>query len=129
MRHEVEGKVVACTLTQALTLRSEADGGIAEAVIFDMASLLAPLEGCPPRAPEQEACESDWIHFGAEVGLLDPERLRSPALVAERERPFDGEAKVEGCQSERSEPVGAYVAFALMSGLMLRRRLLHHTRR
>jgi len=95
--HEVDGRVVACTLTQALRLQGAPEGDIGEAVIFEMASLLAPLEGCPPGASEKEACEGDWIHFGSEVGLLDPDQLSTPAVPPPSSAPAPPSA--QGCSS------------------------------
>ena len=117
---EVGGRVVACTLTQALHLQGAPNGGIGEAVIFDMGSLIAPLEGCPPSPSGKEACEGDWIHFGAEVGLLDPEKLSTPAH--DRDTPSVQASDTQGCEAGGGLPLGMALITLAFCGLMRRRR-------
>ena len=75
---QVDGVVVACTLTNALAIDAIDDGGVTARVVFEMVKLQAPLEGCPSDVDGAASCQSDWVHFGAEAGLLDPNQLSTP---------------------------------------------------
>jgi hypothetical protein len=79
---ELPGAVIACRLTEVLHVMRLGEGPPETRQLFDMAHLLAPLEGCPADSEAHAACESDWVHFGAEVGLLDTEQLSTPAATA-----------------------------------------------
>ena len=40
--------------------------------LFALEQLVGPLPGCPSDPTAQFACQQDWLHYGAESGLVDP---------------------------------------------------------
>ena len=113
--HTVGGAVVACSLTGVVEVTGWSFNGPKTESIFEMVTLRAPLEGCPGDPAGVAACESDWVHFGAEAGLLDPANLwtsnpnAAMAPIAE-----------EGCQA--THPVRSLLGLLTLSLLMGLRR-------
>ncbi|MGB0592340.1 MAG: hypothetical protein ACPGU1_21860 [Myxococcota bacterium] len=101
--NEVAGAVIACRLTEALEVQGVQGASPQTRPLFQMAELLAPLEGCPADAEGQSACESNWIHFGAEVGLLDPNQLSTPAAQVPSD-PATPTAE-QGCANGKGQPL------------------------
>jgi hypothetical protein len=42
---------------------------------FTLDALVGPWPGCPADAVARGACQQDWLHYGAEAALLDPDDL------------------------------------------------------
>ncbi len=42
---------------------------------FSLDALVGPWPGCPDDPVARAACQQDWLHYGAEAGLLDPDDL------------------------------------------------------
>ena len=125
---ELQGEAFAYTLTEVYRLDGLEEGAIVSQSVFQMEKLLAPLEGCPPSAAGQDACESDWVHFGAEVGLLDPNQLTTPASASaepSRDTRSDG-----GCGTAGTAPLNVAPLIAMLLWSLWRRyvALMSHER-
>ena len=116
----VSETVIACRLTEALQVLSVSGASPQTRQLFNMMNLLAPLEGCPPASGAHLACESDWVHFGAEVGLLDTAQLSTPASTV---TPAPVEPTSQGgCTLGGGLRHEMLLALVVLCGLLLRRR-------
>ena len=121
-----EDWVLACTLSEVFRLSRGTQGLLETEQVFDMRLLMAPLEGCPSHTEGQQACESDWIHFGGEVGLLDPTTLTTPKLAPDASGESEGESGCLGGHPRASTLLllGLILSFALRHRRALKRRAL-----
>lgn len=85
---ERDGLVWACELRQLFELHPESAGDVDEggsteqaaerlavSLIFTLDELDGPGGECPFEPDARVSCEQDWLHFGAESGLINPEDI------------------------------------------------------
>jgi hypothetical protein len=117
--HELQGVVVACTLTHLLEVEAGETGAAPTTrEIFQLASLQGPLTECLSEEAAQ-LCESDWVHYGAEAGLYAPPEVQPEPETSTSSGGGCGAAR--GTDSSRW-PLGWMVGFVALAAWPSRRR-------
>lgn len=122
----MKGRAFACTLKQIFEISEEVElfePTAALTPVFHMNQIGPPSELCSLEYEESISCQTDWLHFGGESGLVGKEPARSPDGLRQETRPEPS----GGCHSQGApvdlELIGAVILFFLINrvGRRLRR--------
>ena len=124
-----------CELRQLYRLGD--GGGVATAErVFGIDQLVGPEVDCPVETQARQECEQDWLHFGAESGLVDPNDIFGTGNNGQEDPDDDGDmpeappsepvsqpSSTQGCAQGPGGPLSSgVILMALMAWAVFRRR-------
>jgi len=120
--NSLQGFSYVCTLQQVFAVEGEFpldDPSPFLSPVFHMNQFGPPKEECPPDYDEAIACQTDWLHYGGESGLVG----KNPAQTPDGIRPVDpvkgDEGSSGGCAAQnRAGSLGFLMVVFFLSALI-----------